>query len=98
MATVRTERNRPRAVVGHARILLFATARTAVGARSLDLPVPPSGTPVRELLAELGREHPSVRPILAHSRFFRDGRPVARLEERVRPGQELAVHPPYGGG
>jgi len=83
---------------GRARVLLFATARTAVGTRSLTWPVPADGTTVRELAAELARAHPPLAPILAHSRFFHDGVPVQRLDERVRPGDELAIHPPYGGG
>ncbi len=83
---------------GRVRVLLFATARTAVGAGSLAWPVAEDGTTVRELLAGLVRTHPRVGPILTHSRYFHDGRPVARLDERVRPGEELAIHPPYGGG
>jgi hypothetical protein len=53
---------------------------------------------VRELLAQLSEAHPSLSPVLAHSRFFRDGRAVTRRDERVKPGEEFAVHPPYGGG
>lgn len=80
------------------RLLLFATARIAVGAPSLSWPVRPDGTTVRELVDELARAHPRVAPILAHSRFFHDGVPVVRQNERIRPGEELAIHPPYGGG
>jgi len=85
-------------VAGHARCLLFSTARTAVGTGALDWPVPPEGTPVRELLDELSRAHPALVRILAHSRLFHDGVPVLRLDEPVRAGEELAIHPPYGGG
>ncbi len=53
---------------------------------------------MRELAAELARAYPPLAAILAHSRFFHDGVPVQRLDERVRPGEELAIHPPYGGG
>jgi len=91
-------RSPPGPPAGRVRVLLFATARTAVGTRSLPWPVSAGGTTVRELLVELARIHPRLIPILAHSRFFHDGIPVARLDERVRPGEELAVHPPYGGG
>jgi molybdopterin converting factor small subunit len=83
---------------GHVRVLLFATARTTVGTHALPWPVPPAGVRVRELLAELARAHPRLAPILAHSRIFHDGKPVTRVDERVRPGEELAIHPPYGGG
>jgi len=89
---------RATAAAGHARLLLFSSARTAVGTGALDWPVPAQGTPVRELLDELSRAHPALVAILAHSRIFHDGVPVFRLDERVRAGDEVAVHPPYGGG
>ena len=83
---------------GQVLLLLFSTARTAVGAGSMTWPVPPEGTSVRDLLADLVRVHPRLKPILPQSRCFHDGNAVTRLDERVRPGEELAIHPPYGGG
>ena len=80
------------------RILLFATAREAVGRPSLERTVPPSGTSLSELLSELAREHPGLRPILAASRIVRNGEYVSVNRQRVRPGDELAIHPPYSGG
>jgi molybdopterin converting factor small subunit len=79
-------------------VLLFATARTTVGRAVLPWPVDMGGTTVRELVAELARAYPRLAPILAHSRLFLDGTPVVRTDEQVRPGNELAIHPPYGGG
>jgi molybdopterin converting factor small subunit len=79
-------------------VLLFATARTAVGERTVQLRVPAEGLSARDLVAELGRLYPSLAPVLAHARYFRDGNPVQRMDERVHPGDEFAVHPPYGGG
>jgi molybdopterin synthase sulfur carrier subunit len=79
-------------------VLLFATARTAVGKGSLEWPVPPGGTTVQALLDELAVAHPALRPILAHARIFLDGRLVPQIDEPVRAGEEVAVHPPYGGG
>jgi molybdopterin converting factor small subunit len=93
-----TTSRRATAAPGRARLLLFSTARTAVGQGALDWPVPPDGTSIRELLHELAEVHPAVGPVLAHSRIFHDGLPVFRLDERVRAGDEVAVHPPYGGG
>jgi molybdopterin converting factor small subunit len=93
-----TLRTGPPERAGRARVLLFATARTAVGARSLTWEVPTSGLSVRDLVAELGRAYPRVAPILAHSRFFLDGTAVSGSRARVLPGAEFAVHPPYGGG
>jgi molybdopterin converting factor small subunit len=83
---------------GRLRLLLFSTARTVTGKGMIAWPVPDDGTTVRDLVAELGDSEPGLAPILAYSRFFHDGVPVAGLDERVRPGEELAVHPPYGGG
>jgi len=98
MTATETGRRSAASLAGRARVLLFATARTAVGTRSLPWPVPGDGMTVRELVADLARAHPRVAPILAHCRFFHDGVPVTQLDERVRPGEELAIHPPYGGG
>jgi molybdopterin converting factor small subunit len=83
---------------GRVRVRLFATARTAVGAAQLDWRVPPDGLPARELVEAVTARYPALRRIIATSRLFVDGAPVQRPDLRVRPGQELAVHPPYGGG
>ena len=80
------------------RVLLFASAREAVGRSSLDWPVPRSGISVAELLRALGSKYPRLRPALRASRFVRNGRYLESLGLRVRPGDEFAVHPPYGGG
>lgn len=79
-------------------ILLFSTARTAVGRPRLVQKVPTAGASVEDLLRALAHEYPSLARIARSSRFFRNGEPVVRLSEIVRPGDELAVHPPYGGG
>ncbi len=80
------------------RIRLFATAREAVGAASVDLAVPDEGMRADELVAALGRKYPRLRPALRTSRFVRNDRYLDDLSERIRPGDEFAVHPPYGGG
>jgi molybdopterin converting factor small subunit len=80
------------------RILLFSTAREAVGRAGLERPVPPKGAPLDDVLEGLVREFPRLRRILSASRYVvngeyaRDGRAV------VRPGDEVAIHPPYSGG
>jgi len=79
-------------------VLLFATARTAVGQARIDRTVPAGGVPASELLRELAARFPGLGPVLRTSRVFRNGVPLRRSSERVRPGDELAVHPPYGGG
>ncbi len=80
------------------RVLLFATARTAVGRSELDWPVPPSGLAAGALAAELAAAHPRLAPVLKASRLVRNGVPVGRPSARIRPGDEFAIHPPYGGG
>ena len=79
-------------------VLLFATARTAVGHSELDWPVPPSGVAAGALADEISRAHPRLAPVLKVSRLVRNGRPVERPSTRIRPGDEFAIHPPYGGG
>jgi molybdopterin converting factor small subunit len=83
---------------GRVRVLLFATARTAAGRGSVDWPVPTGGTTLRALLDELAEAHPGLGPILIHARIFHAGSLADRLDARVRAGDEVAVHPPYGGG
>ena len=80
------------------RVLLFATARTAVGRRELEWTVPPEGIPASELASELATAFPKLAPTLRTSRLVRNGRPIDRPTMRIHPGDEFAVHPPYGGG
>ena len=81
-----------------ATILLFGPARAAVGTGSLAWPVPPRGTPARELVRALALAHPRLGPTLRVSRFLLNEEVLPGLSRRVRPGDEFAVHPPYGGG
>lgn len=80
------------------RVLLFATARTAVGRSELAWNVPAHGLPAETLTGQLAAAYPALAPTLRVSRFVRNGHYLVRLTERVRPGDEFAVHPPYGGG
>jgi molybdopterin converting factor small subunit len=79
-------------------VLLFASAREAVGRSRLDWPVPKDGLRAEDLVRTLGDEYPRLRPTLRSSRFVRNGQYLEDLATRVRPGDEFAVHPPYGGG
>jgi len=85
-------------VGGSVTVLLFATARAAVGRPRLDWPIDPAGVTARTLVRSLGRSYPQLGPSLRTSRFVLNGRYLANLAARVRPGDEFAVHPPYGGG
>jgi molybdopterin converting factor small subunit len=80
------------------RVLFFATAREAVGVPSLDREVPSRGSTIQALLSGLTKEHPRLLAVLQGSRFVRNGRYVNSPRTRVRPGDEIAVHPPYSGG
>ncbi len=80
------------------QVHLFASARQLVGQRTVRWTVPAGGLPAREIVAGLERRFPRLGPTLRVSRFLRNDRYLADLEETVRPGDEFAVHPPYGGG
>jgi len=79
-------------------IHLFATARHAVGASELRWPVEPGGLSMGSLVRSLGSRYPQLARLLPTCRFVLNGRYVANRATRVRPGDEFAVHPPYGGG
>lgn len=85
-------------MAGSVRVRLFATARAAVGRAEVDWPVPSGGLAAGALARELARAYPGLAPILPASRLVRNGRYVTAASERVRPGDDFAIHPPYGGG
>jgi molybdopterin converting factor small subunit len=80
------------------RIVLFATAREAVGRAEVSVAVPSDGLPLRDLLQTLERQYPALVRVLPHSRIVQNGSYLRGRAGRVRPGDELAVHPPYSGG
>jgi len=86
-------------MVSHAvRVRLYATARDAVRRTELDLAVPDGGLTGRELVRCLTDRWPRLGPILGTSRIVRANGDVVRPGSRLRAGDEVAVHPPYGGG
>lgn len=81
------------------RIRLFAAAREAVGGvGELRWEVPAEGRAAREILAALAARYPHLGPVLRASRIARDGRYLRAATARIRPGEELSIHPPYSGG
>jgi molybdopterin converting factor small subunit len=80
------------------RVRLFASARRIVGEATVAWTVPPGGLTARRLVDELGTRFPRLRSTLRASRFLRNDRYLTDLGETVAPGDEFAVHPPYGGG
>jgi len=83
---------------GEVRIELFATARAAAGVRELRLEVPGRGLTARAFVAVLGARWPTLAPILRHSRLVRGDEYLEGGRPRIRPGDRVSVHPPYGGG
>jgi molybdopterin converting factor small subunit len=79
-------------------LLLFATARQAVGRGQIPWEIPANGTTLGELLARVTHQHPELAPIVRISRFVRNGEYVTARSTRLHPGDEVAIHPPYSGG
>ena len=80
------------------RVLLFASAREAVGRKELRLPIDAQGTPVGELLIRLTAEYPRLGSVARTCRVVLNGRFIDGNGAVARPGDELALHPPYSGG
>ncbi|MCI4321723.1 MAG: MoaD/ThiS family protein [Thermoplasmata archaeon] len=85
-------------MVGTVVVRLYATAREAVGNARLERPAGPHGVSVGGLLDALSHDYPALAPILRHARFARNGSYLRGRSGRLRPGDELAIHPPYSGG
>ncbi|HKN07266.1 MAG TPA: MoaD/ThiS family protein [Thermoplasmata archaeon] len=85
-------------MAGDVTVLLFATARVAAGTPRLRWSVGRQGVSARSLVRALGESYPQLVPTLRSSRFVLNGQYLSTLTTKVRPGDEFAVHPPYGGG
>lgn len=85
-------------MVAPVELRLYAQAREAVGARRLARPIDRSGVPLAALVEGLVAEFPRLRPVLRTARFAVNGTYVALERTLVRPGDEVAIHPPYSGG
>ncbi|HEY6238890.1 MAG TPA: MoaD/ThiS family protein [Thermoplasmata archaeon] len=83
---------------GRVRILFFSTAREAVGRASLARTVAAEGTRLGALVDALGLEFPRLRPVMRASRWVVNGEYSSGRDALVRPGDEVAIHPPYSGG
>jgi molybdopterin converting factor subunit 1 len=77
-------------------VLYFAGARDAAGAEEEQLPVGESLT-VARLLEQIFLRHPALAPHREHLRVAVN-REFARDEDRVWPGDEIALIPPVAGG
>ncbi|HEV2429656.1 MAG TPA: MoaD/ThiS family protein [Thermoplasmata archaeon] len=79
-------------------IELFASAREAAGRSTVRLRAPVEGLRLSEMLAMLTREYPKLAAVLPSCRTARNGRYLTQRSSRIRPGDEIAIHPPYSGG
>lgn len=80
----------------HIRVLLFASLRDVVGARSVDLHLP-AGSTVRTCIELLGSRHPGLPERLARSRVA-VGENLVGEAHVLREGDEVAFLPPVSGG
>jgi len=77
-------------------IVAFATAADALGAPELELEVP-AGTRIEDLRRLLEAEHPGLTPLWPRLAVAIDG-DIARSEEKITDGAEIALLPPVSGG
>jgi molybdopterin synthase catalytic subunit len=84
----------PGAIAVHVR--LFAIQREQVGARRIDLDLPP-GSSIEAAWGILVARHPVLAPGRTSVRFARNGE-YAEPGERLEDGDELAIIPPVSGG
>ncbi len=75
----------------------FAAARELCGRDRERVALSSSPTTVRALLSELGARHAALAPLVHRMRLAINGE-LARDEDLVRAGDELAVLPPVAGG
>jgi molybdopterin converting factor subunit 1 len=77
-------------------VLFFAQAREAAACASAALELP-AGSRVRDALEALAKLHPALAPLRAHLAVAVDGT-LARSEDPLADGAEVALLPPVSGG
>jgi molybdopterin converting factor subunit 1 len=81
--------------MGGIKVLLFGAAADRAGAREVS--VEAGEISVGELWGRLAEKHPDLAPMRDTLAFAVNGE-YARMEEKVSPGDEVAVLPPVSGG
>ena len=82
--------------MGGVKVLLFGAAADRAGTRQTELSVG-EGTSLGDLWSALADRHPDLAPMRDTLAFAINGE-YARAEDRVSPGDEVAVLPPVSGG
>jgi len=77
-------------------VLFFGAAADQAGTRQTALPVD-DGATLGDLWSALTDRHPGLTPMRGTLAFAVNGE-YARAEDRVAPGDEVAVLPPVSGG
>jgi molybdopterin converting factor subunit 1 len=78
------------------KVLLFGAAADQAGTRQTKLPVDNEAT-IGDLWSALADQHPGLTPMRDIIAFAVNGE-YARAEDKVSPGDEVAVLPPVSGG
>ena len=78
------------------KVLLFGAAADQAGTRQTELPVD-NGATLGDLWLALADQHPGLTPMRDILAFAVNGE-YARAENKVSPGDEVAVLPPVSGG
>lgn len=78
------------------QVLFFAQARERAGCAEAPLELP-AGSRVRDALRLLGERHPALEPLRAHLAVAVNGT-LARADDAIPDGAELALLPPVSGG
>jgi molybdopterin synthase catalytic subunit len=78
------------------QVLFFAQARERAGCAAAAIELP-AGSRVRDALQAIAAEHPELAPLTPHLAVAVDGT-LARADDAVPDGAELALLPPVSGG
>lgn len=78
------------------RVLAFARIREVLGAGERTMTLT-SGARIRDVWAALLKEHPGLAQFTGSTRIARNA-VVAREDDAIAEGDELALLPPVGGG
>lgn len=78
------------------RLLAFASAGDALGTGETEIELP-AGSRIADLKTVLDRDHPALAPLWPRLAIAIDGR-IARSDQEIPDGAEVALLPPVSGG